>query len=72
VTSSSSKIDRTIEGLAEGAHRHPVWRTGRPYRKVRTHRFPYVVLFVHDDELVRVFAVAHRGRKPGYWLNRTR
>ena len=66
------EVDRTIETLAEGAHRHPIWRSGRPYRKLRTHRFPYVVFFVCDDKLVQVFAIAHRGRKPGYWLKRTR
>ena len=66
------EIDRTIATLAEGAHRHPVWRAGQPYRKVRPHRFPYVVFFVHDDELVQVYAIAHRGRKPGYWIKRAR
>jgi plasmid stabilization system protein ParE len=66
------EVNRTIEGLAEGAPRHPVWRQGRPYQKVLTHRVPYAVFFTHDDARVRILAIAHRRRKPGYWLRRTR
>jgi toxin ParE1/3/4 len=67
-----SDIDGTLESLAEGAHRPPIWRPGRPYQKVLIHRFPYIVFFIHDDEKVHVLAIAHRKRKPGYWLKRTR
>ena len=66
------EIDRTLETLAEGAHRPPIWRQGRPYQKVLVHRFPYVVFFIHDDEHAHVLAIAHRKRKPGYWLKRER
>ena len=33
-------------------------------------RFPYVVIFVEFDRTVRVIAVAHGARKPGYWRDR--
>lgn len=66
------EVDRTIDALREGAHRLALWREGRPYRKAFVRRFPYVVLFTSDDEHVRVLAIAHRKRKPGYWLKRTR
>jgi plasmid stabilization system protein ParE len=65
-----SEVNRALEDLAEGAHRPPIWRPGRTYQKVRLHRFPYVVFFTHDDEHVHVLAIAHRKRKPGYWLKR--
>ena len=67
-----SEVDRTLDSLAEGAHRPSIWRPGRPYQKVFVDRFPYVVFFTHDDEHVHVLAIAHRKRKPGYWLKRTR
>ncbi len=43
------------------------------YYWVRTGRFPYVLYyeFIHPD-LVRIYAVAHQRRRPGYWLRRTR
>ncbi|MEY4576794.1 MAG: hypothetical protein RL701_1497 [Pseudomonadota bacterium] len=66
------EVDSTIASLAAGAHRHPAWRPGRPYCKVLVHRFPYVIFFEHDDQRVQVLAIAHRRRKPGYWLRRTR
>jgi toxin ParE1/3/4 len=64
------EVDRTLESLSEGALRHPSWQAGRPYRKAFVHRFPYVVFFVYDDSQVQILAVAHRRRKPGYWLTR--
>lgn len=33
-------------------------------------RFPYAVLFLILDEEVRVLAIAHLKREPGYWLDR--
>jgi toxin ParE1/3/4 len=39
-------------------------------RRAHLHRFPYhLVYFVHDDA-VRILAVAHNHRRPGYWLGR--
>ncbi len=37
----------------------------------RLHRFPYVVYFEHSsDDRVKVMAVAHGRRRPGYWYGR--
>ena len=66
------EVDRALAALVEGAHRHPFWQQGQPYQKAFVRRFPYVIFFTHDDERVRVLAIAHRRRKPGYWLHRER
>jgi hypothetical protein len=34
-------------------------------------RFPYGVVFVELTKEVRIVAVAHAKRRPGYWLDRT-
>lgn len=52
---------------------HPLiaatWRNGR--RRFPLRRFPYsIVYYVHGDEL-RVIALAHHRRSPGYWRSRT-
>lgn len=36
------------------------------------HRFPYAVLFLDQPEVVRVLAIAHERRRPGYWRGRLR
>jgi plasmid stabilization system protein ParE len=33
-------------------------------------RFPYSLLYVIEPDRIRVLAVAHQKRRPGYWRNR--
>jgi toxin ParE1/3/4 len=33
-------------------------------------RFPYLIVFIEFDTVVRVIAVAHGARRPGYWRRR--
>ena len=33
-------------------------------------RFPYTLFFRIDGEFIRVLAVAHQSRRPGYWVGR--
>jgi toxin ParE1/3/4 len=39
-------------------------------RRARVRGFPYSVAFVELDDELRVIAVAHDKRRPGYWLKR--
>ncbi len=39
-------------------------------RRVPVGRFPYHLVYVHNDEVVHVLAVAHDRREPGYWTGR--
>ncbi len=39
-------------------------------RRVPLKRFPYHVIYLDTRETIRVLAVAHDRRKPGYWLER--
>ena len=41
-----------------------------PFRKAKTDRFPYQVVFVIDRETVLIVAVMHQSRRPGYWKER--
>ena len=43
---------------------------GGRYRRALVARFPYQVIFEVGDEDVRVLAVAHLRRQPGYWKGR--
>ena len=43
-----------------------------PFRWMRTRRFPYVLYYrILTPNQVIVLAVAHAGRRPGYWLRRS-
>jgi toxin ParE1/3/4 len=33
-------------------------------------RFPYSILYVIEPECLRVMAIAHQKRRPGYWHSR--
>jgi plasmid stabilization system protein ParE len=42
------------------------------YRRVRVEKFPHSLVFYERAELdVRIVAVAHPSRRPGYWQQRT-
>jgi hypothetical protein len=40
------------------------------HRRLPLRRFPYALIFRRDGDAIRVVAVAHRRRKPGYWQPR--
>lgn len=39
-------------------------------RKLSLRRFPYAIVFVELDDELRVLAIAHGSREPGYWRTR--
>ena len=39
-------------------------------RKVRTDRFPYIVIYLVEGENVQIISVMHTSRHPGYWKSR--
>lgn len=41
-------------------------------RRALLQRFPYSIVFLETAEEIRVVAVAHMKRRPGYWLSRVR
>lgn len=45
-------------------------RAGLEVREAFLKRFPYRVVFVELPEEIRVVALAHKRRRPGYWRHR--
>ena len=39
-------------------------------RRVRATRFPYAVVFIELPKTIRVIAIMHERRRPGYWKDR--
>lgn len=39
-------------------------------RRTLVHRFPYGIYYTFTSETVKIWAVMHLSRKPGYWKDR--
>ena len=39
-------------------------------RTLPLHSFPYSLIYRLQDHMIRVVAVAHHSRRPGYWVGR--
>lgn len=62
-------IDRAADRIAAGAESLPVL-TG-VFRYARVRGFPYVLVFRRiEADLVKIVAVSHTSRRPGYWRRR--
>lgn len=43
-----------------------------PVRRLAVTRFPYHVVYLEVNERIRILAIAHDRRKPGYWKVRVK
>lgn len=39
-------------------------------RRILLHRFPFSLVYSIEADLILVIAIAHHGRRPGYWQSR--
>ena len=62
-------IDRIVEMPRVGT-RVPRMPADLPVRRRAITRFPYHVVYVETSSHIRVLAIAHDRRKPGYWKPR--
>lgn len=63
-----SEFERSIDLLLEHPKFGAVWRGVT--RRLPLRRFPYSIIYELRDEEVRVLAVAHQRRRPGFWTGR--
>ncbi|OQY12376.1 MAG: plasmid stabilization protein [Desulfobacteraceae bacterium 4572_187] len=61
-------VESAIQNIAEAPFRYRVLRA--PFRLHLLSIFPYSIIYSIEPEHIRIIAVAHNKRKPGYWLNR--
>jgi toxin ParE1/3/4 len=64
------EVDRAFDVILESPTTWPFARPGSNLRRFVLTRFPYTLIYAESEELVRVFAVAHQKRRPGYWRAR--
>jgi toxin ParE1/3/4 len=65
------EVEAVVARIEEVPAQFPFWEGNPRVRKaVLPETFPFVVFFREMDECIRVLAVAHGARKPGYWARR--
>lgn len=62
------ELDAAIAAIADAPDRWPAHRRGT--RRYLLRRFPFSIVYTSDADRVRVIAVAHSRREPGYWDRR--
>ena len=68
-TAFLSEFEDTVERIFDLPFATRVVRDNVRRRPI--HRFPFFVLYRPSAEEITIVAVAHRRRRPGYWLGRT-
>ena len=66
-------VREALRRVAETPQAWPLARDVPPHLRVRKfplRRFPYSIVFVELDDEIRVLAIAHGSRQPGYWRTR--
>ena len=64
------EIDRALFWLIEHPHLCPLRRG--IYRRMNLHIFPYYIPYVIRESTLWVVAIAYSGRRPEYWIRRTK
>ena len=62
------EFERSINLLREHPKLGAVWRS--KFRRLPIRRFPYNIIYYLSGDILRVIALAHQRRKPGYWRDR--
>ena len=63
-----AEFERSALLLAEYPSFGTMWRGAT--RRLPLRRFPYTIVYTVRDAEIRILAVAHQSRKPGYWRGR--
>lgn len=63
-----AEFERSLGVLCNYPRLGPVWRGTT--RRLPLRRFPYTMIYQVKPEEVRVIALAHQSRRPGYWRGR--
>jgi plasmid stabilization system protein ParE len=67
------EVDAVIAAIARNPARFPLYprvSVQLGVRRANAGRFPYSVAFIDLGPAIRVLAIAHERRRPGYWVGR--
>jgi plasmid stabilization system protein ParE len=64
------ELDHAIQQVTEAPAQWPWFLAGT--RRYVFPTYPYSLVYFVEDEVIRIVAVAHEKRRPGYWRKRLR
>lgn len=64
-----SEFEQMLAAIGEAPHRFPLIGAGQ-VRRAHLRRFPITVLFRESGGDLQILAVAHKRRRPTYWVAR--
>jgi toxin ParE1/3/4 len=64
-----AEIEALMASVAHAPHRYHVERKPN-IRRIFLKRFPFTIIFRDVEGVVQVLVVAHKRRRPDYWLGR--
>lgn len=62
------ELDSAIDLISDDPIRWPTYLDRA--RRFLLRKFPFSIIYCHNNEAVQILAVAHERRKPNYWKNR--
>jgi plasmid stabilization system protein ParE len=68
-----AEVDAVFAAISRSPDRFPLYPRVAPelgVRRAAARRFPYSIAFIELPAAIRVLAVAHEKRRPGYWVGR--
>ena len=63
-----SEVDAAIDAIVADPGRFLRTYAGCQMRRLK--RYPYCVVYYRHNDIIRIVAVAHAKRRPGYWRSR--
>jgi toxin ParE1/3/4 len=63
-----SSLDEALDKISNAPLRWPSYLHGT--RRYVLPRFPFSIVYLDENNLLTVIAIAHSKRKPGYWKDR--
>jgi plasmid stabilization system protein ParE len=68
----AARVEDTLDRIGEAPRSFPivVRVDGATVHRALLEKFPYAVVFLPLDAEVRILAIAHLHRRPGYWRGR--
>jgi plasmid stabilization system protein ParE len=64
-----TEFERSVNVVLQHPGLGALWRHGK--RRYIMRRFPYSLIYTIVAEEIRILAVAHHSRRPGYWRRRS-
>ena len=64
----AAELDKAVDSVSESPDRWPAYIQGT--RRYLLSRFPFYLVYQANTGMVRILAVAHARRRPGYWKTR--